>query len=198
MNPEEVTGLVLAGGKSTRMGGRAKGLLPLRGEPLIAHVIARLRPQVGSLLLSANGPDYAACALPVVADALPGHLGPLAGLHAGLRACETPWLVTAPCDAPFLPDDLVTRLAAAAYPIRGISSSQCRLLVARSTHGIEPGFMLCHASMTDDLERWLRDGGRKVQDWLAAAGAAEVRFDNAAAFANINTPEELARSQDTN
>jgi molybdenum cofactor guanylyltransferase len=195
MDAAAVTGLILAGGKSTRMGGLAKGLLELHGEPLIARVIERLRPQVGALLLSANAPDYDACGLATVADMLPDHPGPLAGLLTGLRACATPWLVTAPCDAPFLPDDLVMRLAAAAYPVRGISSRQRRLFVARSPNGIEPGFVLCHAGLADDLERWLRQGGRKVRDWLAAAGAVEVAFDSAADFANINTPEELARWQ---
>ncbi|MDP2794932.1 MAG: molybdenum cofactor guanylyltransferase MobA [Sulfurisoma sp.] len=184
----DVTGLVLAGGRALRMGGAAKGLAELHGETLIARVIARLRPQVGTLLLNANRPDYDDLGLPVIADVIGGFPGPLAGLHAGLLACATPWLLTVPCDAPFVPKDLAARLAASA-------SRQRRLLVAASLRGIEPGFMLCHVSLAKELGHWLGAGGRKVRDWLAAAGATEIAFADADAdaFANINTPEELAR-----
>lgn len=181
----DVTGLVLAGGRALRMGGVAKGLALLRGEPLIAHVIARLRPQVAGLLINANRPDYAGLGLPLVADVIDGYAGPLAGLHAGLLACPTPWLATVPCDAPFVPRDLVARLAQS--PCR-----QSRLFVAASPHGIEPGFMLAHVDLAAGLGDWLAGGGRKVRDWLAASGAREVAFADAAAFANINTAEELA------
>lgn len=182
----DISGLVLAGGRALRMGGIAKGLAPLHGRPLLAHVIDRLAPQVARIALNANRADYAAFDLPLVADVIPGFAGPLAGLHAGLLACPTPWLVTAPCDAPLLPDDLVPRLAQAA-------SGQRRLFVAASPRGIEPGFMLAHVELAPSLGEWLAGGGRKVRDWLAAAGAGEVRFADAAAFANVNTPEELAR-----
>jgi len=182
----DVTGLVLAGGRALRMGGCAKGLAELHGEPLIAHVIARLRPQVGTLLLNANRSDYDGLGLPVIADLIGGFAGPLAGLHAGLLACATPWLITVPCDAPFVPTDLVARLAASA-------SRQRQLFVATSPRGVEPGFMLCHVSLAEELGDWLGAGGRKARDWLAATGATEIAFADAAAFANINTPEELAR-----
>lgn len=187
LNPtRDVTGLVLAGGRALRMGGCAKGLAELHGEPLIAHVIARLRPQVAGLLLNANRPDYASLGLPLIADVVPGFAGPLAGLHAGLLACPTPWLITVPCDAPFVPTDLVARLAASA-------SRQRQLFVATSPRGVEPGFMLCHVSLAEELGDWLGAGGRKARDWLAAAGACEVAFADGAAFANINTLDELAR-----
>lgn len=182
----DVTGLVLAGGRALRMGGAAKGLAELHGETLIARVIARLRPQVGTLLLNANRPDYDGLGLPVIADLIGGFAGPLAGLHAGLLACPTPWLVTVPCDAPFVPTDLAARLAAS--PCR-----QSRLFVAASPRGVEPGFMLAHVDLAAELGEWLAGGGRKVRDWLAAAGATEIAFADADAFANINTPEELAR-----
>ncbi|MDQ1345497.1 MAG: molybdenum cofactor guanylyltransferase [Pseudomonadota bacterium] len=222
----EVTGLVLAGGRALRMGGAAKGLAQLHGQPMIAQVIARLRPQVAGLMLNANRPDYAAFGLPLVADVVPDYAGPLAGVHAGLLACPTPWLVTVPCDAPFVPTDLVARLAAAAsrHPLRrgsaaarradsarppccvGASSErflldrpvaqllhQSRLLLAASPHGVEPGFILAHVDLAEELGAWLAGGGRKVRVWLAAAGASEVMFADARAFTNINTPEELAR-----
>jgi molybdopterin-guanine dinucleotide biosynthesis protein A len=189
-----VSGLILAGGQALRMGGVAKGLVPLHGRPLLAHVVERLAPQVATLALNANRPDYAGCGLPLIADLVPGFAGPLAGLHAGLSQCATPWLVTAPCDAPLLPHDLVARLAQAAWPAGALPSAcrQRRLFVAASPRGIEPGFMLAHVDLAPALGEWLAAGGRKVRDWLAAAGAREVAFADAAAFANINTREELA------
>ena len=111
-----VTGLVLAGGLGRRMSadgaGVDKGLALLGGRPMVAHVIDRLAPQVGTLLINANrnADRYAAFAHPVIPDAIEGYAGPLAGLHAGMRAAATPWIVTAPCDSPFLPEDLVARL----------------------------------------------------------------------------------------
>lgn len=182
----DITGLVLAGGRALRMGGAAKGLAELAGETLVARVIARLRPQVAGLMINANRPDYAGLGLPLVADVVPDFAGPLAGLHAGLLACPTPWLVTVPCDAPFVPTDLVARLARSA-------SRQHRLFVAASPRGVEPGFILAHVDLAAELGAWLAAGGRKVQDWLGGAGAVSVDFADAAAFANVNTLEELAR-----
>jgi len=182
----EISGLVLAGGQARRMGGIAKGLAPLHGRPLLAHVISRFAPQVARLAINANRPEYGAFGLPLVADVVSGFAGPLAGLHAGLLACTTPWLVTAPCDAPLLPNDLVAQLARSA-------SRQRRLFVAASPRGPEPGFMLAHVELAPALGEWLENGGRKARDWLAAAGACEVAFADGAAFANINTLEELAR-----
>ena len=187
----DITGLILAGGNARRMGGVAKGLLPMQGRSMIAHAIARLGPQVGEIMISANSADYDRLGLSVVhdlvADPISGRAGPLAGLHAGLLACATPWLVTVPCDAPFLPPDLVGRLASARS-----ASRQSRLFVAESPRGLEPGFLLCHVSLADDLGRWLAAGGRKAQAWLAEQSALAVEFPDAHAFANINTPEELA------
>ncbi|HMX17345.1 MAG TPA: molybdenum cofactor guanylyltransferase, partial [Rhodocyclaceae bacterium] len=110
-----VTGLVLAGGLGRRMGGADKGLLDYAGRALVAAAIERLRPQVGTLMVNANrnGEAYAAFGFPVLADAVAGFAGPLAGLQAGLAACTTPLLVTVPCDSPDAPRDLVARLGAA-------------------------------------------------------------------------------------
>lgn len=182
-----VTGLVFAGGLARRMEGREKGLLPLRGRPLVAHVLARLEPQVGAILLNANRnrDAYGAFGHPVVADAIEGFPGPLAGLHAGLQACTTPLLATAPCDAPLLPIDLVARLAAA--------MRDDTLAAAASTGGrLQPTFMLCRREALGQLESYLAAGGRKVHAWLDAIGAIPVPFEDEAAFANVNTPEELA------
>ena len=111
---EDVTGIVLAGGMGRRMGGVDKGLVPLAGRPLVAHVLERLAPQAGAIIVNANQnrDRYAAYGHPVVADEVGGFAGPLAGLHAGMTAATTPYVVTVPCDSPFLPGDLVARLAA--------------------------------------------------------------------------------------
>lgn len=187
----DISGLILAGGHARRMGGLPKGLLPLQGRTLIDHAITRLGPQVAEVLISANGPEYDGLGLQVVrdqfADEVSGRAGPLAGLHAGLLACATQWLVTAPCDAPYLPHDLVARLQAAQAP-----SHQRRLFVAESPRGLEPGFLLCHVSLADELGHWLQAGGRKVRAWLAEYSALAVEFPATESFANINTPEDLA------
>lgn len=173
------------------MGGLAKGLLPLRGKALIAHALDRLAPQVSDVMISANSDDYDTLGLLVVRDRVAAapddRAGPLAGLHAGLLACATPWLVTAPCDAPFLPLDLVARLLAAES-----ASHQRRLFVAESPRGLEPGFLLCHVSLADELGHWLNAGGRKAQAWLAENSAQAVEYPENHCFANINTPEDLA------
>lgn len=185
----QVSGLVFAGGLARRMHGQAKGLLPLRGKPLLGHVLERFAPQVGPLSVNANGApdDYAAFGYPVLADRLEGFIGPLAGLHAGLLACATPWLATVPCDAPLLPDDLVARLHAA------LMASDASIAAASAGGRAQPTFMLCRREVVDDLERYLSAGGRKIHVWLADMKALQVDFADAAAFANINTPEELAQ-----
>src|SRR5437660_7712009 len=120
----QITGIVLAGGQGRRMGGVDKGLVELDGRPLAAHVIARLAPQVSALVINANQnlERYAAFGHPVVPDAVGGFAGPLAGLHAGMTAATRSCVVTVPCDSPFLPLDLVARLAHALEASFGSSS----------------------------------------------------------------------------
>ncbi len=188
MNILDVTGLVLAGGQGRRMGGVDKGLVELDGKPLVAHVIARLVPQVGALVISANQNHdrYASFGYPVVADDVPGYAGPLAGLHAGLARAVTPYVATAPCDSPFLPPDLVVRLA------EGMARSKAQVAVAQ-THGQpHPVFALVDRSVLPHLASFLEGGGRKVDAWHATLAVATVRFDDCAdAFRNINTQDEL-------
>ncbi|HUW38933.1 MAG TPA: molybdenum cofactor guanylyltransferase MobA [Rhodocyclaceae bacterium] len=192
-NDGAVTGLVLAGGLGRRMGGGDKGLLLFRGQPLVAHTIARLAPQVDALIINANQnrEAYAAFGHPVIMDAVGNFAGPLAGLHAGLCACATPLLVTAPCDSPFLPLDLVARLHAA------LQETDAQLAVAQTGGRTQPVFALCRADLRDNLILYLEGGGRKVDAWYAALRVTEVPFDEEAAFANINTPEELERLEPT-
>lgn len=173
------------------MGGLDKGLLPFRGRAMVKHVIDRLAPQVTGLMISANrhAEDYAAFGWPVVADADPGFAGPLAGVHAGLRACAGEWLVTAPCDSPLLPADLVDRLSAAA------ESDDADVAVARADGRLQPVFLLCRRTLAGVLESYLAGGGRRIEAWLDERRAAIADFPDALAFANINTPAELAEFQ---
>lgn len=191
---QDVTGLVLAGGRGSRMGGIDKGLQPLHGEPLVAHAIRRLAPQVGPVMLNANRhlDRYAAYGLPVWPDADVDFAGPLAGFLAGLAHCRTPWLVTVPCDTPRFPVDLVARLAA------GLGSARAAMVVTHSAghRQPQPVFCLMQQGLRDDLAAWLAAGERKIDRWLERVGCAEVCFADADAFFNANTTAELKSLED--
>ena len=187
-----VTGVVLAGGLGRRMGGVDKGLQLLDGQPMVARVIERLSPQVDELLINANRhPDrYAAFGHRVVPDAIEGFAGPLAGLERGLSEATHPLVVTAPCDSPFLPLDLVARLRDA------LMERQADLAVALARGRQQPVFCLCHARLRDGLRDYLSGGGRKIDRWYAELQVVEVAFDDQPrAFDNINTPDELSGAQ---
>ena len=189
MNILEVTGLVLAGGMGRRMGGVDKGLVPLDGRPLAAHVIERLTPQVSAIVINANQnvERYAALGYPVVSDTIAGFAGPLAGLHAGLSAARTPFVATSPCDSPFLPLDLVARLA------KGLEAAGAQLAVAHTFAQPHPVFALVSAGVLPHLTAFLEGGGRKIDAWYSTLRVAAVQFDDCEdAFRNINTPDELA------
>lgn len=187
----DVTGLVLAGGLGRRMapeaGGVDKGLLPLDGTPLAAHVLERLRPQVTELRISANDniERYRALGAPAIRDALPGRPGPLAGIHAGLIDCTTTWLAVVPCDAPFVPADLVGRLYAA------VTRDGARVAAARCEGRTHWTHLLVNRSLRASLESFIEEGGRRVQEWCAAQGCAFADFPDASAFANLNTRADL-------
>ncbi|MCZ8393869.1 molybdenum cofactor guanylyltransferase MobA [Achromobacter xylosoxidans] len=195
---QQVAGLILAGGQGSRMQGHDKGLVPLAGEPLVAHVARRLAPQVGPLILSANrNADIYARYGRVVADdtdALGAWQGPLAGLAAGLAAaapCE--WLVVAPCDTPFLPADLAQRLIAAA---RAAGAPLAYAMAGGQRH---PACMALRTSMLPALRDYLAAGERKVGLWQSRVGGVGAPFDDVpgapGAFMNLNTPEELAAAE---
>jgi len=193
-----VTGVLLAGGQSRRMGGGDKGLLRLDGKSMLAHVIERLSPQVSAIVLNANGnPErFAELGLPVVADPVAGFVGPLAGVLAGMRwsfahAPEHRFIVTAAGDAPLLPRDLVARLLAAAGAGRQIA-------LARSNGMLHPVIGLWPVALADDLEEALGQGVRKVLDWTDRHGTVGVDFANERLgaraidpFFNANTPQEF-------
>ncbi|WP_199710686.1 molybdenum cofactor guanylyltransferase MobA [Noviherbaspirillum cavernae] len=189
----QITGLILAGGRGSRMGHVDKGLQQFRGAPMVLHVIMRLSPQVGTLMINANqniGP-YEGFGLPVWPDQLGGFEGPLAGLQTGLAHCETDYLVTAPCDSPFLPTDLVARLREA------LLAQDADVAVAVTGEGAtrqpHPVFCLLKAALLPHLSAYLQDGGRKVDAWYRSLKVAEVHFADEAEFRNINTLEELRR-----
>lgn len=184
-----ITGLIIAGGLARRMGGSDKGLQALHGKPLLAHVIERFAPQVDPLLINANHNlvAYAAFGYPLVVDELAGYAGPLAGLHAGLLQCQTPLLATVPCDTPFLPRDLVGRLHAA------LVETQADLAVATTAGWTQHTCMLCRREVLPSLTAFLAAGERKIGRWYETLDIIKVPFDDEAAFANINTLEELER-----
>lgn len=187
----EITGVILAGGLGTRMGGVDKGLQLFRQQALVSHVAARLGPQVNHLMINANrsAAEYAAFGYPLISDRIEGFAGPLAGLHAALSAANTPWVATAPCDSPLLPLDLVSRLYEA------MQSAQAQIAIATSGGRMHPVFCLCSTALLPSLESYLLSGGRKVALWCADAGAIEVDFsDQIEAFGNFNTLDDLSAS----
>ncbi len=196
-DPSQIAGVILAGGLARRMGGGDKALLDLAGRPLLAHVIERFRPQVGPLLLSANGDParFAAFGLDVVPDPLPDHPGPLAGLAAACLWLRTHrpdirGIATVAVDSPFLPLDLVARLCAARA-----AAPQARCAVARSADRVHPVAALHDVDCVDDLLPGLASGEiRRVMSWLDTRGAVFVDFpvEGVDPFLNLNRPEDLA------
>jgi molybdopterin-guanine dinucleotide biosynthesis protein A len=194
-----IAGVILAGGRASRMGGGDKGLLPLGGRPILAYVIERLAPQVDLLALNANGDParFADFALPVLPDSLTGHPGPLAGVLAGMDWAAgqgAPAIVTAAADTPFFPLDLAARLRAAA-------EAEAMPLAMAATPGeagpdLQPTFGLWPVALREDLRAALAGGLRKVVAWTDPKGCAVAVFPDPDAFFNVNTPEDLARAQD--
>lgn len=186
-----ITGVILAGGLGRRMGadgpGDDKGLRAFRGRPMVDHVIERLRPQIDALIISANRnlERWREYGHPVVCDTVTGFVGPLAGVHSGLAAAGTARIVTAPCDCPFLPADLVDRLAVA------LDSAHAQVAVAIAGGRRQPAFQLIERSALAELEAALARGERRLDAWYAALRSVTVEFDDATAFINLNTPEDL-------
>jgi len=186
MRDPEITGVILAGGRGRRMGAQNKGLLTLGRQPLIAHVIARLSPQLAHVVISANDDleAYRQFGLPVISDILPGYTGPLGGLFSVLQHTQSEWLLSVPCDTPALPADYVRRMRAA---VAGHSAA-----VAHDGQRVQSGFVLVHRTLLPQLEAVLQREHFAVYRFLAEVGAREVDFsDQPTAFANINTPEQL-------
>ncbi len=192
---EQITGLVLAGGRGSRMGGVDKGLQAHLGMPLALHALLRLQPQVGQMMLNANRNlgAYEAMGVPVWPDALADFPGPLAGFLAGLERCETPYLVTVPCDTPGFPTDLVQRLATA------LVAEDAEIAMAATLEDgqlqVQPVFCLMAATLMESLVAFTQGGQRKIDRWTSQHRCATVLFDDAGAFFNANTLDELQRLQ---
>lgn len=184
---ETITGVILAGGLGRRMGGVDKGLQLLQGRPMVQWVLERLTPQVGTVLINANRnlEHYRAFGCPVLPDTIADFAGPLAGLHAALGAATTPLVVSVPCDSPYLPNDLVARLAA------GLHAAGAELAVARDAERAHPVFCLARRELLPRLAAYLASGERRLARWHETLSTVEVMFEEPAAFANFNTLDDL-------
>jgi molybdopterin-guanine dinucleotide biosynthesis protein A len=195
IDPQDITGLVLAGGRGSRMGGVDKGLQNFRGLPLAMNALLRLQLQVGHVLINANRnlAAYESMGVPVWPDPIGDFAGPLAGWLAGLERCETPYLVTVPCDTPNFPTDLVEKLAAA------LEAEDADIAMAATLEDgqvqVQPVFCLLKTELMESLVAYLHAGQAKIDRWTAQHRCATVVFDDAAAFANANTVQELAQLQ---
>lgn len=188
--PETITGVILAGGRARRMGGLDKGLVPFAGRPLVEWVLESLAPQVGTILISANRTreTYAALGYPVIEDRLPGFQGPLAGFASAMAVVSTPWIVTVPCDGPFLAPDLVERLCTAHE--RG----GAEIAVASDGVRMQPVHALLPVALAPSLNAFLGEGERKIDLWYARHRVALADLsDRAESFANINSEADTAR-----
>ena len=202
ITPGDITGLVLAGGRGSRMGGVDKGLQSFNGIPLAMNALLRLGPQVGEVMVNANRnlSAYEAFGAPVWPDGLADYAGPLAGFLVGLAHCETPYLLTVPCDTPLFPLDLARRLADA------LAAGDAEIAMASAPEAAdEPGsapvlrqqpvFCLLRATLYESLERFTQEGGRKIGQWTAQHRTVRVPFDQPGdapdAFFNANTLAEL-------
>ena len=200
INALDITALVLAGGRGTRMGGVDKGLQTFNGTPLALHTLLRLQMQqgglIGEVMINANRnlAAYEAFGAPVWPDSLPDYAGPLAGFMTGLERCETPFLMTVPCDTPLFPPDLAVRLADAL----GRENADIAMAAAREEDGqirTQPVFCLLRADLLESLVAFTHEGGRKIDRWTAMHKTVTVPFDqpddDPRAFFNANTLAEL-------
>jgi len=192
ISSKDITGLILAGGQAQRMGGIDKGLIPFHEKPLIESAIAKLKPQTQSIIINANRnlTKYAGYGYPVIMDETPDFSGPLAGFLVGLKACKTPYLLTAPCDSPLLPNNLAQNLSAE------MDRGDFQLVYASSKEAdgkvwAQPVFCLMRANLQDSLASFLLKGDLKIDRWFKELRSSTVIFDDPQVFANVNTPEEL-------
>jgi molybdenum cofactor guanylyltransferase len=190
---KKLTAIVLSGGRATRMNGADKGLVLLQSKPLVQHVIERLTPQTDEILINANREiaTYQAFGYTVLQDEIDdflGHyIGPLAGFLLGLKHAKHDYVLTVPCDSPLLSRDLAERL------YKGMAESHADIAVATGDGNTHPVFCLMKKSVLPSLQAFLDNGERKVSAWQKSLNYVEVDFsDNAEAFTNLNTFEDLA------
>lgn len=193
--PDDITGVVLAGGRGSRMGGGDKGLQNHLGMPLALHGVLRLQRQVGSVMVAANRnlAAYEAMGVAVWPDSVPDFAGPLAGMLTALERCETPWLLAVPCDAPDFPHDLAERLARAAAE----AGADIAMAAVRDQGAVrlQPEFCLLRAMLMEDLMAAMKAGEQDIERWTKRHHRVEVEFGDAGAFFDANTPQDLHRLQ---
>lgn len=186
---DDISAVILAGGRARRMGGEDKGLIELKGRPLLDYIISALRLQVGEILVNANRnlDRYRAFGYPVIEDIMGDYFGPLVGMATGMQATGKPYLLTLPCDSPLVP----AQLAAMLY--RGLQTEQAELSVAHDGIRMQPVFALLDCQLLPGLLDYLNEGGRKIDTWYAQHRLALVDFSAAPeTFLNLNTPEDKA------
>ena len=186
-----VLGVVLAGGRASRMAGKDKGLLELNGKPLWQHVAGRLAPQVKSVAISANRnlDTYRLSGLPVIEDTLRDFPGPLAGMLAALQQCEAEWFLFCPCDTPFIPANLVERLVQ--------QRKDAPVVWVNDGERDHPAIALINNKLISDLKNYLASGERRVMVFMRQAGGHAVDFsDLKSSFINVNTTEDLQTMQE--
>ncbi|HCU90008.1 MAG TPA: molybdenum cofactor guanylyltransferase MobA [Gammaproteobacteria bacterium] len=191
MKTVDITGVILTGGRGSRLGGRDKGLVEVADRPLIKHVIERFRPQVNDLFINANRniSRYRTLGYPVISDVIEGFAGPLAGIAVALEHCNSPYMAICPCDSPFLPLDLVAKLASP------VMHSETTVSVVIGDGRPQPVFALIPRKLQDSLKDYLASGGRKIMSWYRQQKLVEVDFGpDPLPFANINSAEELAHA----
>lgn len=182
----EVTGVVLAGGRATRMGGLDKGLINLNGQPLFEHVMSKLAPQVGSVVISANRniEIYQSFGIDVLSDTLPDYPGPLAGMLSAMQHLSGEWFLFCPCDTPNIPDDLAYKL--------WMQKGESYAVWVNDGGRDHPTIALMHRKLVTDLEQYLAAGERRVMLFLCEVGGKPILFANQMQnFINVNTPEDL-------
>lgn len=189
---DQITGVILAGGRGTRMGGADKGLQNFRGMPMAMFTLMRLMPQVGEVMINANRnlAAYESFGVPVWPDSLSDFAGPLAGMLTALERCESDYLVTVPCDTPLFPQDLVARLAEALER----EDAEIAMASAPEEDGqmrAQPVFSLIRRELMESLVRFTQGGGRKIDAWTGQHRTVLVPFADAGAFRNANTLVEL-------
>lgn len=188
-----ISAVILSGGRATRMGGLDKGLVNLNGKPLVKHVIERIQPQVDELFINANREldTYKSFGISVFTDEQAGFIGPLAGFYVGLSQAKHPYLLTVPCDSPYIPMDIANRL------YRGLSELNVDIAMAKSNGDTHPVISLCRTSTLPSLVTAIQAGERKVSAWQKSLRYTEVIFnDSAEAFINLNTLQDIARLDD--
>jgi len=192
MDKSNVSAVILAGGRATRMGGNDKGLVEVNGQPLVQVIADQLLPQVDTLLINANRNQqtYRELGFEVMQDDLPDYQGPLAGMLAALKCIQTDWLLTLPCDGPYVDTNYVQKM------VDAVNHSSLQLAVASDGERLQPVYALIHRNLISSLDAYLASGERKIDRWYAEVGFTTVSFaQGVMMFTNLNTPEQLAEIQ---